>query len=101
MALPCWQGAWTRWSSGDLLVFRHDLVREVICGEIPLPVRQALHRDLAARLEGIASAGQVARHLMLGARPGDPAAVDPCEQHTGDIADRHAVGARTLSVTMP
>jgi DNA-binding CsgD family transcriptional regulator len=62
---------------GDLLAFRHDLVRQAAYAELPEPIRVALHRD-AARLLSAANAAplEVAPHLARGARAGDTAAVD-------------------------
>lgn len=58
------------------LVFRHDLVREAIYGELPIAVRAGLH---AAAGRALAAAGrpavQVATHMALGAAPGDAEAV--------------------------
>ncbi len=62
---------------GDLLAFRHDLVRQAAYADIPEPVRVALHRDAARLLSaGNASPLEVAAHLARGARRGDVAAVD-------------------------
>lgn len=57
--------------------FRHDLIREAIYQDMPRPVRTALHRRLASRLEEVgAPPERVAAQLMLGAEPGDARAVD-------------------------
>ncbi|MBA3369682.1 MAG: AAA family ATPase [Geodermatophilaceae bacterium] len=62
--------------SGDAVVFRHQLVHEAIYRDIPGPVRRALHRDVAAALHRArAPLSQIASHLVLGAAPGDLAAV--------------------------
>ncbi|HET7427719.1 MAG TPA: AAA family ATPase, partial [Gemmatimonadales bacterium] len=62
--------------SGGQLAFRHDLVREAIYTDLPLPVRQALHHDFG---QALAAAGgppvRVATHLALGATVGDDQAV--------------------------
>lgn len=58
---------------GERLGFRHDLVREAIYADIPLPVRQELHRQTAGLL---AEAGReplaVAAHLLYGPPGPDP-----------------------------
>jgi hypothetical protein len=61
---------------GGQLAFRHDLVREAIYTDLPLPVRRGLHRDVG---HALAAAGappvRVATHLALGADIGDAEAV--------------------------
>ncbi|MGZ6616374.1 MAG: helix-turn-helix transcriptional regulator [Solirubrobacteraceae bacterium] len=50
-----------------VLVFRHQLVRDAIYGEIPEAARLALHRDAARALSDVgAPLAQVASHLVLG-----------------------------------
>jgi DNA-binding CsgD family transcriptional regulator len=62
---------------GDMLAFRHDLLRQAAYAELPEPVRVALHRDAARLLAACdASPLEVAPHLALGARDGDTAAVE-------------------------
>ena len=59
------------------LAFRHDLVREAIYGDLPLSVRQGLHREAGRALAAAgAPPGRVATHLALGATPGDAEAVE-------------------------
>lgn len=58
------------------LVFRHDLVREAVYGDMPISVRKKLHRDAAralAKHEG--PARRVAVHVGLAAEPGDEGAI--------------------------
>ena len=56
----------------DRLTFRHELIREALYDEIPDAVRQALHRQVAARLIGTGTAPElVAEHVVLGATHGD------------------------------
>jgi tetratricopeptide (TPR) repeat protein len=61
---------------GELLGFRHDLIREALYHDLPTPVRQGLHLDAGRAL---ARAGappeQVAEQLIRGASPGDTQAV--------------------------
>jgi DNA-binding CsgD family transcriptional regulator len=61
---------------GELLGFRHDLLREALYHDLPAPVRQGLHLDAGRAL---ARAGappeQVAEQLVRGASPGDSQAV--------------------------
>jgi DNA-binding CsgD family transcriptional regulator/tetratricopeptide (TPR) repeat protein len=62
---------------GDMLAFRHDLLRQAAYAELPEPVRVALHRDAARLLTACAASPlEVAPHLARGARGGDTAAVD-------------------------
>ena len=61
---------------GELLGFRHDLIREALYHDLPAPVRQGLHLDAGRAL---AAAGappeQVAEQLVRGASGGDSQAV--------------------------
>jgi DNA-binding NarL/FixJ family response regulator len=59
------------------LRFRHDLVREAVYQDLPSSLRTSLHAQ-AARLLSQAGAApiDVAQHVVLGAVPGDPGAVD-------------------------
>ena len=61
---------------GAHLRFRHDLIRDAIYEDLPLSVRQALHREAGQRLaHGHAPARQVAEHLARGAGTGDAQAI--------------------------
>lgn len=63
--------------NGSQLVFRHDLVREAIYCDLPLPIRQGLHREAGRALAAAGAAPLlVATHLALGATPGDAEAVE-------------------------
>jgi DNA-binding CsgD family transcriptional regulator len=61
---------------GELLRFRHDLVREALYDDLPVSARRALHRD-AGRLLAAAGAPalQVAEQLSFGLEPGDAEAI--------------------------
>jgi len=61
--------------TGDQVSFRHDLIREAVYLDLPEAVRTGWHRQAAIRLEGRAEPTVVARHLSLGATPGDQEAV--------------------------
>lgn len=59
------------------LAFRHDLIREAVYDQITPAIRTDLHVAAARALAGSgASTGQVARQYALGARTGDPVAVE-------------------------
>jgi DNA-binding CsgD family transcriptional regulator/tetratricopeptide (TPR) repeat protein len=61
---------------GELLGFRHDLIREALYQDLPAPVRRGLHLDAGRALAGAgAAAEQVAEQLVRGASPGDTQAV--------------------------
>jgi DNA-binding CsgD family transcriptional regulator len=63
-------------NAGARMAFRHDLLREVVYQELPLPVRLQLHREAGAALaDAGAPLDQVARHLGMAAEPGDREAV--------------------------
>lgn len=75
--LPALDGGVLEDVDAGRLRFRHDLLRDAVYEDLPQSLRTSLHGH-AARL--LASAGaraiDVARHVALGAVPGDPAAVD-------------------------
>jgi DNA-binding CsgD family transcriptional regulator len=61
---------------GELLGFRHDLIREALYQDLPAPVRRGLHLDAGRALAGAgAPAEQVAEQLVRGASAGDTQAV--------------------------
>lgn len=62
--------------AGDVLSFRHALVRDAIYYDIPTALRSQLHADIAKalRLAG-APANLVGAHLAQGAGEGDPDAI--------------------------
>lgn len=69
------------------LSFRHELIREAIYGRLPMPIRQALHREAATvlRTEG-RPAVEIATHLLQCARRGDTQAVDLLREAANDVA---------------
>jgi len=72
--------------TGDLLAFRHDLIREALYEDLPESVRAGWHREAARLLEATADPAVVARHLALGATRGDASAVDGLARAAADIA---------------
>jgi DNA-binding CsgD family transcriptional regulator len=59
------------------LAFRHDLLREVVYQDLPLPVRVQLHGEVGRALAWAgAPVAQVAFHLGLAAEPGDVEAIE-------------------------
>ena len=84
---------------GDMLAFRHDLLRHAAYAELPEPVRVALHRD-AARLLSAADASrlEVATHLARGARRGDTAAVDGLFAAAADLLGTNPSAAADLGL---
>jgi DNA-binding CsgD family transcriptional regulator len=72
---------------GDELAFRHDLLREAVYEDLPSAVRRGVHLDAARRLAARgASAATLARHVIAGARPGDPEAADRLRQAGLEVA---------------
>lgn len=73
------------------LTFRHDVIREAIYEDIPLPIRKELHRHagIALGAAGVPPIG-VAGHLSLGASVGDVEAVEWLHRAALDIAPRSA-----------
>lgn len=61
---------------GDPIEFRHDLVRELVYADLSEADRNRLHAICAGYLVSVGhSAVDAAPHARLGARRGDPAAV--------------------------
>jgi DNA-binding CsgD family transcriptional regulator/tetratricopeptide (TPR) repeat protein len=72
--------------TGDVLAFRHDLIREALYEDLPESVRAGWHREAARLLENRADPAVVARHLSLGATRGDTSAVDGLAHSAAAIA---------------
>jgi DNA-binding NarL/FixJ family response regulator len=82
---------------GELLGFRHDLIREALYHDLPAPVRQSLHLDAGRALAGAgAPPEQVAEQLLRGAPAGDSQAVDWLRR----AARRAAPRAPTVAVEL-
>lgn len=68
------------------LRFRHDLVRRAVYERMPVPVRAALHRELAGVLSRRgASAGLIGSHLVLGVADEDPEAARMLREAAVDV----------------
>ncbi|MCF2533184.1 ATP-binding protein [Yinghuangia soli] len=62
--------------TGTALAFRHDLIRQAVYDGLAGPVKQALHYEAGSVLRAAGHpAAETARHLVWGARPGDPEAI--------------------------
>ena len=62
---------------GDRFDFRHDVVREALYLDLPVPARRAFHLKVARALASVgADVLRVARHFSLGAEPGDAEAAE-------------------------
>lgn len=91
----------------DRFAFRHDLFREAIYQDVPLPLRRALHRDAATALLGQGvPLPRVATHLALGARPGDEQAVSVLIRAIRELSPTSPsaagdLGLRVLDLTGP
>jgi DNA-binding CsgD family transcriptional regulator/tetratricopeptide (TPR) repeat protein len=72
---------------GEELSFRHELLREAVYHRLPLPVRQALHREAASvlRAEGRPTV-EIATHLGHSARKGDRQAVAVLREAAREVA---------------
>jgi DNA-binding CsgD family transcriptional regulator len=72
--------------AGDVLAFRHDLLRQAIYEQLPRAVRQTLHREAAAVLQARGgSSASVAFHAAVGAVPGDEEAVRALERAAAEL----------------
>jgi DNA-binding CsgD family transcriptional regulator/energy-coupling factor transporter ATP-binding protein EcfA2 len=82
---------------GDHLAFRHALVRDAVYEQIPLAVRRQLHREVGRSLVAAgADSMAVARHLGLGADPGDSEAVEWLRRAAREAAPRSPATAVQL-----
>jgi DNA-binding CsgD family transcriptional regulator/tetratricopeptide (TPR) repeat protein len=74
---------------GELLGFRHDLIREALYQDLAAPVRQGLHLDAGRALAGAgAPPERVAEQLIRGASAGDTRAVGWLRRAAGQAAPR-------------
>ncbi len=91
----------------DQLSFRHELVWQAISTALPLPIRQALHRQIAEMLLARGSAASAAAHLLSRARAagqrGAGWAGPGCRRGSALIASAIAadLAARALELTPP
>ncbi|MCX2184572.1 AAA family ATPase [Streptomyces sp. SKN60] len=69
--------------SGDRLAFRHDLIREAVEAGLPLPLRQALSRQVAGLPPGRAPADAAAAERGA---PGDAAEADRLRTEAAELA---------------
>ncbi len=77
--------------------FVHDLVRTTVAGGLATTLRAALHREIARALElAGAEVGLVARHLALGARPGDDDVAERIRVACTEIVRQSATTAEEL-----
>ena len=74
---------------GSQLGFRHEVMREALYYNVPEPLRRRLHLEAAETLGGAgAPAEELAEHLLRGASPDDPAAVDMLAEVAGRLVPR-------------
>ena len=82
---------------GTHLAFRHALVRDAIYEQIPLGVRNQLHREVGRALADAGSdALVVAHHLTVAAEANDAEAVDWIRRAARDVAPRSPATAVEL-----
>ncbi|HVW35508.1 MAG TPA: hypothetical protein VHL53_23450, partial [Acidimicrobiia bacterium] len=74
---------------GSQLGFRHEVMREALYYNVPEPLRRRLHLEAAETL-GAAGAPpeEMAEHLLRGASPDDPAAVEMLADVAGQLVSR-------------
>jgi DNA-binding CsgD family transcriptional regulator/tetratricopeptide (TPR) repeat protein len=91
----------------DELTFRHELVWRAISASLPVPVRQALHQQIAEILLARGgSAASAAAHLLTSARSGDLAALAGLDQAAVEVlpsapAIAADLATRALELTPP
>ncbi|WP_306215769.1 ATP-binding protein, partial [Actinoplanes sp. RD1] len=72
---------------GDSIAFRHDLVRQAVYADFTPSARRAVHRAAAEHLRSSGRrAIEAARHLLIGAVPGDHDAVRQLRSAAGDVS---------------
>ncbi|MFI0825073.1 AAA family ATPase [Streptomyces roseolus] len=81
--------------SGDRLTFRHDLIREAVEAGLPLPLRQALSRQVAGLPPGRAPADVTEAR---GAASGDAAEADRLRAEAAELAGTAPGPAAELSL---
>ncbi|MGH7919070.1 MAG: ATP-binding protein [Candidatus Dormibacteraceae bacterium] len=75
--------------SDDRLFFRHDVLREALYDDIPIALRQALHRQVGSQLRAAgAPADEVAEHYLRQARSADWEAVERIRDGARAVAPR-------------
>jgi DNA-binding CsgD family transcriptional regulator/tetratricopeptide (TPR) repeat protein len=73
---------------GERIAFRHDLVRQAVYADIPASARKAMHREAAQRLMDVGREPiDAAQHVLLGAAPGDTAAVQLLRRAASDVRE--------------
>jgi len=82
----------------DQLSFRHELVWQAISTALPLPVRQALHWQIAEMLLARGSAASAAAHLLICARSGDSAALAGLDRAAVEVLPSSPAIAADLAV---
>jgi DNA-binding CsgD family transcriptional regulator len=93
-------------ATADALTFRHELVRQAVLETVPLPVRQALDRQIGEDLLAGGSAASGAGHLLSGARRGDAGALAGLDRAGAEVLrSSPAIAAdlamRALDLTPP
>jgi DNA-binding CsgD family transcriptional regulator len=71
---------------GNEIAFKHDLVREALYEDLPASLRGSLHLDAGFALASAGDDLAAATHLVLGAEPGDLAAVTVLERAARRVA---------------
>jgi DNA-binding CsgD family transcriptional regulator/tetratricopeptide (TPR) repeat protein len=70
----------------DALTFRHEMVWQAVSESLPVPVRQALHRQIGEILLARGgSAASAAGHLLSGARGGDRGALAGLDRAAAEV----------------
>ncbi len=71
------------------LAFRHELMREAIYHDLPLPLRQGLHREIAGVLTAAGAVPlRLVDHLLLGAAATDPESIRWLRRAAAEAAPR-------------
>jgi DNA-binding CsgD family transcriptional regulator/tetratricopeptide (TPR) repeat protein len=83
--------------AGDVLRFRHDVVREALYLDFPEATRASLHTDVArALVQASAPIQRIAAHFAMGAQPGDHEAIDWLHRAGRELAAKDPAAALDL-----
>jgi DNA-binding CsgD family transcriptional regulator len=86
-------------ASPDAFVFRHELIWRAMTEIVPLPARQALHRQFGEILLSQGGAAMLAaEHLLQGSSSGDPAVITSLDTAAEEILGSAPASAADLAV---
>ncbi len=83
----------------DRIAFRHELLRQAVYEDLPVSLRNALHRDAADALQRTgAPVARIAGQLAVGAQPGDAATISALSDAVRELLPTSPGAAADLAV---